>query len=354
MELSGRSADRLARLLRWITAIAVVLLAILMAAIWVFASPTALRADFAASDCRRVSLRDDVTGNLIVGAEDMALTLSENEILLTAHDRQDLAAPSGGLYSISVFALETQDVSVTARRLYGGDDADQAFRPHGMALSSDGTRIALVNRPVVGTAEVLIGPVDDQAWAPEQRLTGERLCRANDLEFSGEADGMLNITLDRSDCLSSIRDLLPGAGTGRLARFDGAGLTDTIDGLAFPNGIAAGYVAETRRRSIRTPDGGYLRVPGGPDNLNIDQDGWIVAALHPKLVHLWLYREGWRNNAPSRIVRVDPSDEEVRVLYDDVEGALFSGATSAIYGDGLLVLGSAYDEGLLVCQQGLQ
>lgn len=352
MGISGRSADRLARLLRQVTAVAVISLALALAGIWVFAPPTGLPADFGTADCRRVSLSDDVTGNLIVGAEDIALTPSENELLLSAHDRRATDNSSGGLYAVSTFTLEGGEASITATRIYGGEDSDSAFRPHGLALSRDGSRLALVNRPGPGTAEVLIGPVEGLTWAPEERLAGERLCRANDLSFTSDALE-LYITLDRADCAPSFQDLMPGAATGRLALFDGTALTEPVPGLSFPNGLAGGYVAETRAMQISQPGGGAIRLPGGPDNLSVDQDGWIVAALHPKLMQLWLYRAGWLQNAPSRIVRVDPVDGEIRVLFDDTEGRLFSGATSAIYGNGLLVAGSAYDEGLLVCQESL-
>ncbi|MEM1297741.1 MAG: hypothetical protein AAGH68_00580 [Pseudomonadota bacterium] len=329
---------------------AVISLALALAGIWVFAPPTELPAEFSEADCRRVSLADDVTGNLIIGAEDIALTPSENELLFTAHDRRAPDNPSGGLYAVSTFALEAGESALTATRIYAGEDTDRAFRPHGFALSRDGSRLALVNRPTSGSAEVLIGPVENLSWAPEERLAGERLCRANDLSFTADA-AELYITLDRADCAPSAQDLIPGAASGRLARFDGTALTEPVLGLSFPNGLAGGYVAETRAMQISQPGGGAIRLPGGPDNLSVDQDGWIVAAVHPKLLQLWLYRSGWRQTAPSRIVRVDPEDGEIRVLFDDTAGRLFSGATSAIYGNGLLVAGSAYDEGLLVCQE---
>lgn len=351
MGLSARSADGIARFLRQLTAIFVVLLAFVMTAVWVFAPPSAMLAEFSAADCRRVALLDDVTGLPVTGAEDMALTPSENEIFITAHDRRDPANPSGGLYAVSLFTLENGEAQVTGARVWGGEgNGDAPFRPHGLALSDDGTRLAMVNRPAYGTAEVLIGAVEGLSWAPEDRLSGRRFCRANDLDFAGAAGEALDITLDRGECTTALTDLLPGASTGRIVRFDGAGLVETGAGYAFPNGIVDGYLAETRARTIRAPDGQAFRVPGGPDNLNTDDEGWLVAALHPKLIHLWLYRSGWRDSAPSRIVRVDPEDGQVRVLFDDPDGVLYSGATSAIYGDGLLVAGSALDDGLLVCQ----
>ena len=84
------------------------------------------------------------------------------------------------------------------------------------------------------------------------------------------------------------------------------------------------------------------------------QAGQVVAALHPKLLHLALLRGGWRDRSGSRIVRVDPRDGAIEVLFDDPKGELYSAATAAIHGDGLLIMGSAYDSGLLVCEQGLR
>jgi len=82
-----------------------------------------------------------------------------------------------------------------------------------------------------------------------------------------------------------------------------------------------------------------------------DNSGGLIAAIHPRLFRLAAYLFGYRDNAPTRIVRVS-LDRSVEVLFDDPGGELFSGASAAVMSEGVLVAGSIRDAGLLVCQKG--
>ena len=92
-----------------------------------------------------------------------------------------------------------------------------------------------------------------------------------------------------------------------------------------------------------------VTLPGGPDNLTFDPFGNLIVALHPSLMRVAAYRHGYRDNAPSRIVRVG-QDRQFEVLFDDPLGELFSGASVAVYSDGMLLAGSIRDQGVLLCQ----
>ena len=92
-----------------------------------------------------------------------------------------------------------------------------------------------------------------------------------------------------------------------------------------------------------------MDLPGGPDNLTRGVDGRVLAALHPDLIRLALYRHGWTGRAPARIVAVDLGTGAVEVLFDDPGGAVSPAATVAVMADGRLVAGSVRAPGLLVC-----
>jgi hypothetical protein len=317
---------------------------------WLLSGTDALPARFGPEDCRRVALIDARTGWRISGGEDLALTRGGDEVIVSAHDRHDPARPDGGLYAVPIrdLAAAGPAEAVAARPLVDLAARDAPFRPHGIALSPDGERLALVNRVASREAVVEIGRLNGSGWRPEVVVRDPALCRANDLAFEDEAGGdAIAVTIDRADCANSVRDLVPGTRTGSVARIEDGALRTVRTGLGFPNGIAAGGVAETRRDRLLRPDGTAVPLSGSPDNLTADGDA-LVVAVHTDLMRLWFHARGWVGSAPSRIVRV-AADDTVETLFDDPSGALFSGATVGLLAGGGLIAGAARDAGLLVC-----
>ncbi len=333
--------------MRWLIAVGTLLLIAVAVAFWLLAPPAPLSAHFVAGDCRRVALIDADTGWRIAGAEAI-VEGPLGRIFLAAHDRGRADGP-GGLYVIEPLLL-TGTPELSLATLYPA--ATGTFRPHGLAISAYGMRLATINRYAPRAARVEIGALSANRWQPDRQIEGPGICRANGLGFEGLATDDLLITLDRADCATSLRDLMPGATTGRLAQVDSTGYTIVREGLSFPNGVMGPFIAETRAGRISGPGGAEIMTPGGPDNLSLADDGRIVAAVHPRLHLLGLYLGGWTSSAPSRIVAADPGSGTVEVLFDDPDGVLFSGATGALLIDDMLIAGSVRDEGLLVCRKG--
>ncbi len=322
-----------------------VILAVGLLGVWLLRPPDRLAARFATADCGRVTVISG-DGASISGIEDMALMPDGATLLLSAYDR--ISNKEGGLYTVPTPAL-LPDSEVTAQALHIIRGAPTRMRPHGIALDTSGTRLAVINRLHDGSALVELGTLAGIRWTPSVSLTHPELCRANDLAFT--SDGRFLATLDRADCTPSLRDLLP-MGTGRLVSLSDGGVTDVLVDLSFANGVAGGYVAETRARRIRAMDGAQLALPGGPDNLTLSYDGALIAAVHPVLLQLALYRIGLAERAATRIVRIVPEESTVEVLFDDPAGAMFAGATSAVATPSRLIAGSVRDHGLLVCLEG--
>jgi len=348
MGLRRGGRQRGTRLIRRTMIAGTAALAAAVAALWLRAPPERLAARYVAADCGRVALIDPARGHRSAGAEALALA-PEGNLILAAHDRSADPPTPGGLHAIAPSALFGVE-EARVRTLHAGRPGAPPFRPHGLAISPDGARLATINRSQPGAATVEIGALDGGRWTPDRRIEGQDLCRANGLAFTGLAEDDLLITLDRAACDTALADLLPGAATGRLARFDGRRHEIVREGLSFPNGILPGrFIAETRARRILRPSGPPIALPGGPDNLSLAPDGRLVAALHPRPHLLWFYLEGWRRRAPTRLVAVDPETGAVEILFDDPDGKIFSGATGAIIAGDSLVAGSVRDDGLLVC-----
>lgn len=317
--------------------------------IWLLSPPDKLPARYSEKECRHVEVTDPRTGQAIVGIEDMALWRNGSQLIFTAYDRRDDSKPNGGLYSAPVWDLEAGN-SVEARRLY---NPRGSFRPHGFAISNQERRLAVINRPAESDTEIMVGALSRDGWRVESFIDDPRFCRANDLDFNHPSNVRLRISLDRADCGPSVRDLAPWSRTGKVLSTDGGPIWTDEVGLSFANGVSGKYVAETRAKRISIQYGDPIEVPGGPDNLTRTFDGDLVAALHPNLFLTSLGVGGWWDHIPTRIVRVDPNDGGIEVLFDDPSGQVFSGATVAILSGDRLVAGSAIDHGLLVCGAGL-
>ena len=336
-------------LLRWLIGLGVLVLASVIAAIWVAIPPSRLPALYQADDCRHIAVIDPVTEQPLVGIEDLALS-SGGRLLLSAYDRNADAEVVGGIYSVSLFGLMGGG-QVRAQLVSNGPEQRVAFRPHGISLSRNGDRLAVINRFAPGEARIEVGDLTPEGWIVDRRISGERLCRANDLFLIGGRRDEMNITLDREDCTPSMRDIKPGSTTGKLGFFDGTHFEISRVRLSFPNGVAGPYIAETREDRILRPGAAPIALPGAPDNLNLDDEDKLIVAVHPKLSQLWLYREGVVEIAPTRLLRVDTTTGSIDVLFDDPSGQVFSAATSAVFRDGMLVAGSVQDHGLLVCRK---
>lgn len=335
----------------------VVLVVVLLPLFWLFRAPAKLPARFSAEDCARVALTDSGSGRPIVGVEDMALMPDGDTLILSALDRlarrwSPAEAPEGGLHAASLSRLAAGEgwaaPLVSAARFPDG------LAPHGIAVSDDGRHLALVNRTRDGETRIVSGRLSGGSFTPRHERADPAFCRANDLDFAGAGATRLRVTLDRADCGVSWADLRPGATTGRVVSVDLAG-TDPPEvearGLAFANGIAGFWVAETRASRLHHLLDRPVTLPGGPDNLTWDDAGGLIGAVHPSMMRIAAYLFGYRDSAPTRIVRVAP-DRQVEVLFDDPGGETFSGATVAILRKATLVAGSAVDAGVMVCRKG--
>lgn len=354
-----------------LAALAATLLGAAAAALWMLRPVAPLEARFAHADCRRLAVTDAETGAPVVGIEDLAVAADGARIYLSAYDRLASAAYLAGegplrpgrIYRIPATALDAR--AVAAEGVGALAETGPWFWPHGFALieGAEADEVVFVRRGAAGGADgrrarVQLARARFAHDAPPgaARVTdvatgGMELCQANDLAAS---EAGLVVAIDARPCGAT--DVLTRSGA--LARIDPAGGAEIVaEDLAFANGVAATSAglaaAETRGGRVRLLEQGRaIPTPGGPDNLTVDADGALIAALHPRLPRLGLYRYGWTERAPSRVVRIDVRSGAVEALFDDPSGALFSGATVAAMAGERLVAGSVRDAGLLVCAPG--
>jgi len=326
--------------------------------------------------CRRVELQDTVTGLLVEGAEDIALDPISPRLILSAYDRR--ADEPGGIYGVDLgVLLAPSDHLIGAPRLApvpGGPP----LRPHGFAIAPaepDGksARLAIIVRTRRSegghSAQLRFFSLSESGLAPAGiAISAPSLCNANDVAAlsSGAGSGWL-VTADRKACGSfgrGLEDVLGGAnGSVRLVRE--RTLNTVASDIAFANGIALSadrvFVAATRAKAILVFDRAAMLagrrallktwpLHAAPDNLARGSDGALYITAHEDLLRYALYRSGLRASARSVIFRFDPATGTgpQRIGISGGKGQL-QGATVALRAGGALVLGSAFDHGLAIC-----
>ncbi|MEM6972560.1 MAG: hypothetical protein AAF577_07120 [Pseudomonadota bacterium] len=338
---------------RMLMALAVPVLAIVMVAITLSGPPQPMPAVFLPEDCRRIDIVDR-RDRIIEGIEDLQI-LPSGEVIFSAHNRRYRERPARGIYRISVQDMVFSDPPY-AEEIRGVERAVERLYPHGIAYDPRDGRLAFVNRPTDDDAEVVWGTLGPGGFDMSGRWSGGGSCRANDVIWRGSE---LFVTLDRQDCGPSVADLMPGAATGRLMRVGFGGAETLADGLEFANGLVelggTVYVAETRGNRLRdVVTGETIEMPGGPDNINPGPVGTMVVAMHPSLMDYWFYSLNFSERAGTRVVRLDPRRQgDQTVLFDDPIGKIFKGGTAAAFSRGTMIVGSAYDSGLLICSPAL-
>lgn len=361
-------------------------------------------AAYAADQCRATPLVDVATGERVIGAEDLAVDRRSGRLFVSAYDRRSVERavrrsafllPEGGLYSVPIAALAAEEGRlVAAEPLVSRHDAPGGLRPHGLDFDPVTNEIAFINRgyqKINGrwrrsariervrvepsarpsklkaqlNGEALRRRAARHEWAHEidaSILTSravEAPCAANDVL---SIDGASLVSFDHANCgwRAFAEDALGLARSGVSAE-RGAPLFDDV---SFANGVARAITGElalaaTREKALVLLDDGpdglaesrRVDLPGGPDNVTVSADGGMVAAVHPSLPWMGAHRHLGLPRAPSRIVKVSPETLDVSLLFEDLRGDHFPGATVAVETDGMLILGSATAEGLFVCRR---
>lgn len=318
---------------------------------------------FSVDECRAVAIHDAETGKLIVGAEDLSFGNETNHALvLSAYDR--LSNVEGAVYTLEPSEL----TKATAKAKSIGPWT----HPHGLYAGRTVEIITRINHEPHYVFGILSTFADrDEAGGrtpPRQSVVWDGAsplpCGANDLfpdTFDGNPASLSTyVTVEREGCADGLVGKAFSGPTGYVIRveFDLESQTyisqTAAEGFNLANGITSWsdgiWVAEMRgRRMTRLDKARSIDLPGAPDNLNTSAEG-IVAALQPSLWRFGLYRYGYAERAPTRIVLVDPETEEIELLFEDLNGRLLSGATAAVLRDDMLIASSVRGEALLVCE----
>lgn len=330
--------------------------------------------------CWSILLTDPITGEPVMGVEDIAYDAKTGMVLLSAYDRRKVrqevevgqVSTQGGIYYFSATELENNPTWIGPKKASPHMQMTQGFLPHGMAYSRriNREKMIVVNRvyepgEMLGLKpEIQVFGWDGLVLTAQERLSSELVCSPNDLAVYWRG---FFVTNDRANCNSETGVISKSFDeTGAVYQYKNGEFIPFAEGLLFPNGVEVIRhgkgdllaVALTRDEVIRLykiSTGELVReitLPGAPDNLSVDARGDIYFTIFPNLLDYYFYvsENLGVDKTPTGVFRITAKSNWHRVdmLFHD-DGDMISGATVAQRAGDFLIMGSGWDDNIAVC-----
>lgn len=303
-----------------------------------------------------------------VGPEDLTIDAPSRRAIISATDRRARQAGQpvpGGIWSYSLDAVDAAPVNLTP-------DADLYLQPHGISLwrEPDGREaLFVVNHPAPGHGwpqhTIEIYDLAGDVLTHRATLTDPRLVTPNDLVAVGlDRFYVTNTHARGAGRMQAIETYLQLRGA-QVLHYGRGGFTTAIDDVVFPNGINVSrdgrtlYVAAVTWRSIQVYDRDPLTdaltwrstipVHSGPDNIEVDADGQLWVAAHPKLLAVPKHAADPTVPAPAQVLRVAPDGTGVDEIYLN-DGQPIAAASAAAHFANRLLIGQIFGDGFLDCE----
>lgn len=318
-----------------------------------------------ATSCREIPLPGS--------AEDLQLDRGRAIGYLSVLDRRGLVA--GLPVTGQLLQLDLNDTAMSVTN--AADSLPANFRPHGMSLyrMGDGAqRLFVISHPPDAPHTVEIFEQRSTGlFQPVETISNELLISPNAIVAVGPRQFYAANDKGAGGLLTRVRELLFRDGLSSVVYFDGermrvvaSGLKSAVGMAMSPDGLTL-YVAETLGRQIavfdRNTSSGelrlreYIAIDGAPDNLQIDPEGALWIAAHPKLLDLIRHFADPEQLAPTRIIRYRTRPDaplvdervEIRDMFLDLGQAISAGSVGTPFG-GQLLIGSITEPKVLTCR----
>jgi len=307
------------------------------------------------------------------GTEDFVLRANGTELFVSSPNFLD-PNTVGAIYRVDVATGEIVDVTPPLFKKPG------ALQPHGVDLwwSPEGERLFVVNHPggsAISGVETQGTPrhtVEIFDVTPEgtlnhlETIEDEAMHSPNDVAAVGLRS--FYVTNDHgypTGIMRTVEDYLRLA-AGNVLYVDEKGIREVYAGTQYANGIQNDprsnriYLAESTRKTVtwleRDPQTGDLsfvdqhEVDTAVDNLDVDDEGRIWLAGHPKMFEFLAHAKDPENvRAPSHVIVLEPSKSgwSEKTIYLSKGNPLSSSATAVVVED-VIVVGSVFDPRLAV------
>ncbi|WP_170300503.1 SMP-30/gluconolactonase/LRE family protein [Myxococcus fulvus] len=303
------------------------------------------------------------------GAEDLTFHPSGEYAYVSSHDRRAAMAAGapvrGDIYRYSLSG-DTPPVLLTG-------SFQGTFQPHGISLyvGPTGAQTLFVVNHLPGHRNTIerfeVG--SDGLLVHRATREGPELVSPNDVvAVDAERFYVTNDHGNPPGFWQTLEDYLQ-LGQGNVLYFDGQHFKKVIEGTTYANGInrshdgATVYLAQAVGRTLDSYSRDVatgaltlrhsLALDTGPDNIELDAEGNLWVAAHPKLLDFAAYAGDTtgKARAPAQVLRLSGTDADMKVtevFLDD--GQQTSGtATAAVFGKRML-LGPVFEKDFLDCE----
>ena len=304
------------------------------------------------------------------GPEDVALNRSKKWLYVSSHNRRN-AEETGKLFAIDLNKPDAELKPLALNVQY-----PPHFKPHGMSLvelPSGKERLYVISHPLLdGDAEMHTIEVFEGAglnFNHIQTLKSPKLVSPNDVHAT--LDGRIFVSNDHAAAKGYQRtmdDALKNK-TSLLSYFDGKAWTYIGRPVASGNGVLLRkegdkeYVyrsaffenAVVKYEIIKTEQGNTdllevarINVEHGPDNLELDEQGNMLVAVHPSVARFLMHLVSPGQKSPSQIMKINLANQQVQKIYAN-DGTQISAASTAVVLGNRLIMSQVFEDFLLVC-----
>ncbi len=297
------------------------------------------------------------------GTEDITIDPGTGLAYISVDDRR--AAGQGKAVQGAIYGFDTRSGTSSPFKLTG--DLPFDFHPHGIGLFRGGDkRLFVVNHRLDGHF-VEIFRVHRDGLVHLESISGSLMHSPNDVAAVGTR--AFYVTNDHGSASPSGRKFEDYLQLKRsyVLYYDGATFRKVAGGLGYANGVAVSndggeaYVASSVGRNLRVygrdKETGALSVRStigtgfGSDNIEVDSDGSLWVAGHPRMITFLRHAADATVLSPSRVVRIKLDSHgraSIREVFQD-DGMKISAASVAAPFPGGFLVGAVFDERFLVC-----
>lgn len=298
----------------------------------------------------------------MAGAEDLTIDPVTGIALVSSFDRRkkmEGQRVKGAIYALDFKAPEPKIRELTAN--FNQPD----FAPHGISLYIDPVDrskwLFVINHRDSGHF-VEIFEWQDSALVHRKTVESEHFLSPNDIVGTGKLQFYFTNDHNSKGTMAYVKDFLM-IGSGQVGYFDGEQVEILDKGIPYANGINITgdgmyvLVAATVGRKINV----YQRQPfqkvaeircgTGVDNIEIDGLGNLWVGAHPKMLAFMGHARSAEKRSPSQVLKIAFHNASAPARIEEIylnNGDPLSGVSVAAMQKGYLLLGSVFDDGVLV------